>query len=101
MRDFVHHHDGQVPVRRRLGRLLRQHDPLGQGKDHLVDPRVHEVLEENLLAAHFLVNAWIVRKIVGHRLIAVPQVAGAEWRIHHFHRRGMALLRWTVLGRER
>ena len=58
-------------------------------------------LKKIFFAALLLVDARIVGQIVGHRLVAVPQVARAEGRVHHLHRRDVAALRRPVLGRQR
>ena len=101
VRDLMHHHGGEITFRARLLRVTGAHDSFREWKDDVVHARVHEVLEEDFLAAHFLVDARIVRQVVGDGLIAVPQIAGAERRIHHLHRRGVALLRRTIFSRER
>ena len=44
-------------------------------------------LKKIFFGALLLVDARIVRQVVGDRLVAVPQIAGAERRVHHFHRR--------------
>ena len=43
----------------------------------------------------------IVRQVIRHRLVAMPEIARAIRRIHHLHGRGMTLLRRTVLGGQR
>ena len=63
--------------------------------------RVHEVLEEDFLRALLLVDARIVRQVVGDRLVAVTEIAGAKRRVHHFHRRDVAAHRRAILRRER
>jgi hypothetical protein len=94
--DLVHHHHRQISLGTRLCGLIGAHHTLRQRQDHEVDARIHVVLEEDFLAADFLVNARIVRKIVGDRLISVTEIARAERRVHHFHRRLMTLLRRTI-----
>ena len=54
---------------------------------------IHEVSKKDLLAAFGLMDAGIVRQVVGHRLIPMQQVAGAKWGVHHLHRRHVATLR--------
>ena len=43
-------------------------------------------------------DARIVGEIVGHRLVAVAQVAGAIGRVHHFHRREVTAFGGAVGG---
>jgi hypothetical protein len=95
MRNLVHQRERQITFRGGLRRLLRLHQLARDRQDHVRHARVHEVLEEDLLRALLLMDARIVRQIVGHRLIAVPQIARAIRRVHHFHRRQMAALRRT------
>ena len=75
---------------RRLGGL---HQLPRDRQDDVGHARIHEVLEEDLLRAFFLMDARIVRQIVGHRLVAMAQIAGAIRRVHHLHGRQMAALR--------
>ena len=96
MRDLVHHCRSQITFAGGARCLVRIHQFLGDGQNHVVDARVHEILEENFLGPFLLVDAWIVGQIIGHSLVSMAQVAGAKWRIHHFHRRGLAAFRWPV-----
>ena len=59
---------------------------LRQRQNYVFDPRIHEVLEEDFLAALLFMDSRIVRQIVGHGLVAMAQVAHAVRRVHHFHR---------------
>ena len=101
VRNLVHHGGGKIAFARRLGRLLRLHDLAGERQDDVIHPRVHKVLEEDFLGAFRLMNTRIVGQIVGHRLVAVAQVAGAEGRVHHLHGREVAAFGGTVFGLER
>ena len=98
--DLVHQHRRQIALGRRRARLRRVHDARGERQDDLVHARVHEVLEEDLLRALLLVDARIVRQVVGDGLIAVAQIARAERRVHHLHRRRVAAHRRTVRRRQ-
>ena len=42
--------------------------------DHVVHARIHEILEENLLASLLFVDAGIVGQVVGYCLVAVAQI---------------------------
>ena len=97
----MHHGARQIAVRGGERRLVRAQQALRDRQDHVIHARVHEILEENFLRAFLFVNARIVRQIVGHRLVAVAQVARAVRRVHHFHRREQSALRGPVLGRQR
>jgi hypothetical protein len=99
--DLVHHGRREIPLGRRALGLRRIHHAPGQRQDDLVHARVHEILEENLFRAFFLMDTRIVRQIVGDRLVAVAQVARAERRVHHFHRRRVAADRRPVVALER
>ncbi len=97
----MHHCCRQVAFGGRERGLVSAQQSLGDRKNHVIHARVHEILEENFLRAFLLVNTRIVRQIVGHRLIAVAQIAGAIRRVHHFHGREMTSFGGTILGRQR
>ena len=99
VRDLVHHDRRQVPFGRSAPRLRRIHHAGGKRQDHFLHPCVHEVLEEDLLGPLLFVDARIVGQVVGDRLVAVPQIAGPERRVHHLHRRHVAADRWPILRR--
>ena len=101
MGDLVHQGPDEITVGGGLRRVLFAQQAPGERNDDLGDPRVHVVLEEDPLAPLLLVDARVVGEVVGDRLVAVPQVARAEGRVHHLHRSGLAALGGTVLGRER
>ena len=84
-----------------FGRLILTHQFLCDRQDHVLDPRIHKVLEEYFLRAFFLMDSRIVGQVVRHRLIAVTQVTGPERRIHDFHRRNVTALGRTVFRRQR
>ena len=66
---------GKIPFRRGLRGLAGLHQ-LPRDRQHDVsDPGVHEILEEDLLRPFLLMDARIVGEIVGHRLVAMPQIA--------------------------
>ena len=46
-------------------------------------------------------DARIVRQVVRDGLISVAEIAGAERRVHHLHRRLLSPLRRPILGLER
>src|SRR5205823_2983015 len=48
--DLVHHHGGEIAFRRNVRGLVRTHQQPRHRQDHVVDARVHVVLEEDLLA---------------------------------------------------
>ncbi len=101
VRDLVHERRGEIAVGGGAPGLRWIHHARGERQDHLVDARVHEVLEEDLLRALLLMDAGIVRQVVGHGLVAVAQVARAKRRVHHFHRRRVAAHRRPIGRRER
>jgi hypothetical protein len=96
--DFMHQRAGHVAFARGFGGLRRGHQELGDGQNHEVDAGIQEVLEEDFLAAFFLVDARVVGQIVGDGLVAVEQVAGAVGGVHHFHGREMAALEGRSAG---
>ena len=80
--------------------MLGLHQALGDRQNYVAHAGVHEVFEENLLAALGFMNSRIVGQIVGNRLITVSQIGGAERRVHHLHRRSQTAFRWPVLRRQ-
>jgi hypothetical protein len=94
VRDLVQQRGRHVALGRRLLSLAGLHQKLGDGQDHYGHARVHEVFEEDFLGALFLMNARVVRQIVGDGLVAVPQIAGAKRRVHDLHGREVTVLRW-------
>ena len=101
MTDLMHDRALQIAFAADFGGLRRLHQLAGDWQDHVVHACVHEVLEEEFLAAFLLVYSRIVWKIVGHGLISVRQIARAEGCVHHFHRRLQTALRGPVFGSER
>ena len=97
VRDLMQNHAGQIALAAHVLGLLRRQHLARDGQDHVVHARVHEVLEEDLLRSLLRVDARIVGQIVRHGLVAVVQIARAQRRIDHLHRRRLALLRGPVL----
>ena len=89
--DFVHQHHGKIAIHGSERRLVFTDQQFANGQHHIVHAGIHEILEEDLFAALFLMDSRIVRQIVRHRLIAVAQIACAKRRVHYFHRRALAL----------
>src|SRR6476469_3894520 len=80
-------HDGpqQVSFTRDHRHLFFGHHVARQRQNDVVDARVHEVLEKDLLAALQFVNTWIVRQVVSDSLIPVSEVGGPERGVHYLH----------------
>ena len=100
--DLVHHGRRQVAFGGGLPRLRRIHHAARQAAGSLRLTRASmKFLKKIFLVPFSCVDARVVRQVVGDRLVAVPQIAGAERRVHHLHRRGVAAHRRPIGGGQR
>ena len=76
----MHHGGREITVRGCERGFVGAHQSLGDGQNDVIHARVHKILKENFLRPFLLVDARIVRQIIGHCLVAVAQVSRAIGR---------------------
>ena len=97
VRDFVEDHEVERAFAGDHLGLIGGQEALGERQNDDVHACVQEILPEDFLRAFFLMDARIVRQIIGDGLIAVEQIARAIDAVHHFHRRLLPALRRQIL----